>query len=365
MMMDIQFGDAVLGIEEREAVLRVLDSGRLTRGENCESFEALLTGLTGYGSHVVSSGTAALHLALLAAGVKKGDRVVVPATTYIATANAILYCGAKPVVVDVESGSWTVSFERAIEAVEEHKAVAIMPVHLYGVPAPDFMSWRDDYYRATGRLVRIIEDAAESLGCKRSGMHPCGDFACLSFFGSKTITTGEGGAVLFRDEMLGRRVRHLAGQAQTRTRYLHDACGFNYRMTEVAAAIGEQQLRRLPEFLAKRQQVFWWYDQYLSPAWMRQKVWKDDTHGLWAYAVRRPALEVPRVIRRMAQAGVETRPVFPWVTLHRHLQGAHSYPLPAAGLLHHTGIVLPTHVNLSEGDVRRVCDELEAAADTQ
>ena len=364
-MMDISFGDAVLGVEEREAVLRVLDSGRLTRGENCESFEALLTGLTGYGCHVVSSGTAALHLALLAAGVKKGDRVVVPATTYIATANAILYCGAKPVVVDVESGSWTISFERAVEAVEEHKAVAIMPVHLYGVPAPDFMSWRDDYYRTTGRLVRIIEDAAESLGCKRSGMHPCGDFACLSFFGSKTITTGEGGAVLFRDEMLGRRVRHLAGQAQTRTRYLHDACGFNYRMTEMAAAIGEQQLRRLPEFLAKRQQVFWWYDQYLSPKWVRQKLWKDDTHGLWAYAVRRPSLEVPRVIRRMAQAGVETRPVFPWVTLHRHLQGARSYPLPAAGLLHHTGIVLPTHVNLSEGDVRRVCDELEAAADTQ
>ena len=364
-MMDIQFGDAVLGIEEREAVLRVLDSGRLTRGENCESFEAALTGLTGYGSHVVSSGTAALHLALLAAGVKKGDRVVVPATTYIATANAILYCGAKPVVVDVDSETWTISFERAVEAVEEHNATAIMPVHLYGAPAADFMSWRDDYYRATGRLVRIIEDAAESLGCLRSGAHPCGDFACLSFFGSKTITTGEGGAVLYRDEMLGRRVRHLAGQAQTKTRYLHDACGFNYRMTEVAAAIGEQQLRRLPAFLAARQRVFWWYDQFLSPKWVRQKLWKDDSHGMWAYAVRRVGMDAPRVIRRMAMAGIETRPIFPWVTMHRHLKNADADPLPMAGALHREGIVLPTHVNLTRDDVRRVCDELEAAADTR
>lgn len=359
----IQFGGCVIGDAERENVLRVLESGRLTRGQVCEEFEEELTRLTGYGCHAVSSGTAALHVALLAAGVKPGDRVVVPATTYVATANAVLYCGAEPIVVDVDRQTWTIDYEQAVTAAEDYDAAAIVPVHLYGAPAPSFHGWRDNFYRRTGRMVRIVEDAAESLGCLRDGEHPCGDLATLSFFGSKTLTTGEGGAVLWRDSLLGDRVIHLAGQAMTKQRYLHDACGWNYRMTELAAAVGLAQLGRLPNLLERRRQVFRWYDEFLPPSFGRQGVEKEDSHGYWAFAVAHPygpPVDAAKVVHDLAMAGVEARPIFPPLTSHRHLGSAEApFGTPIADRLHACGIVLPTHPLLTQEQVLRVSDLLK------
>lgn len=357
----IHFADACIGREERDAVMAVLNSGRLTRGPWCEAADAALWAATGQRCHVVSSGTAALHLALLAAGVGPGDEVIVPATSFVATANAVLYCGAEPVFVDVDIRTWTIDHERAIAPVTP-KTKAIVAVNLYGVPPAGFSDWQAEHYAATGRRVVIIEDNAEGLGSLRSGVPAVGDLTCYSFYGSKTATSGEGGAVGWSDPLHGRRVVHLAGQAQARERYCHDAVGFNYRMTEIQAAVLREQLKKLPQFLAARRHVFDLYLEHLPAGFRPQEAAKDDTPGLWAFAVRKPGMDAATVIRRLHQAGIETRPVFPPLCWHGHLVHFDSGICGTAAAVHREGIVLPTHCNLTPADVKRVCFELTKAA---
>jgi perosamine synthetase len=356
----IHFADACIGREEREAVMAVLSSGRLTRGPWCDAADEALGGVTGQRCHVVSSGTAALHLAMLAAGVGPGDEVIVPATSFVASANAVLYCGAKPVFVDVDSRTWTIDHERSIAAVTP-RTKAIVPVNLYGVPPAGFADWQAEHFAATGQRVVIIEDNAEGLGSLRSGVPAVGDMTCYSFYGSKTATSGEGGAVGWSDPLYGRRVSHLAGQAQTKERYVHDACGFNYRMTEIQAAVLREQLKKLPQFLAGRRQVFDLYLEHLPAGFRPQEAPKDCTPGLWAFAVKRFGMDAATVVRRLHQAGIETRPVFPPLPSHRHLRVYGSAMCGTATALHREGIVLPTHCNLTTADVKRVCFELTKA----
>ena len=361
----IYCGQPDIGGAERDCVMAVLQSGRLTRGEWCESFEFHLSERLGQDVHAVSSGTAALHLALLAAGVGPGDEVIVPATTFVATVNAVLYCGARPVVVDVDPRSWTIDMNQMAMAVTE-KTKAIIPVHLYGVPAPSLDDWKVNHYRTTGRRIVIIEDCAESLGCLRSGLTPAADMNCYSFYGSKTITTGEGGAVATQDKFFAERIAHLAGQAMTPTRYVHDTLGFNYRMTEIQAAIGVAQVQRLPEFLEKRRQVFEWYNARLPDDFRRQEVAKDDTHGYWAFAVwkeYRGIMHARQVERLMREDGIETRPIFPPVCHFPHVQ-EHGLArrIHVADSLYRHGLVLPTHTGLTENDVEKVCASLRKAA---
>lgn len=363
----IYCGQPDIGVAEESAVLEVLRGGQLTRGPVVAEFERLFGGINGLYMHAVSSGTAALHLALLAAGVGRGDEVIVPATTFVATVNAVLYCGAKPVVVDVDPRSWTIDLNEMATAVTE-KTKAIIPVHLYGVPAPSLNDWKVDYYRSTGRRIVIIEDCAESIGCLRSGWAPAADMNCYSFYGSKTITTGEGGAVGTQDKLFAERIAHLAGQAMTATRYVHDALGWNYRMTEVQAAIGVAQLSRLSEFLAKRRQVFEWYNARLPDEFRRQEVAKDDTHGCWAFAVvkeygSRGQMDARHVERLMREDGIETRPIFPPVCHFPHVQrGGKRWPVYVGMRLYRHGLVLPTHTGLTENDVEKVCASLVRAA---
>jgi perosamine synthetase len=362
----IYCGQPDIGVAEETAVLDVLRGGQLTRGPVVAEFERLFGGINGLRMHAVSSGTAALHLALLAAGVGRGDEVIVPATTFVATANAVLYCGAKPVVVDVDPKSWTIDLNEMAAAVTD-KTKAIIPVHLYGVPAPSLNDWKVDYYRSTGRRIVIIEDCAESIGCLRSGLAPAADMNCYSFYGSKTITTGEGGAVGTQEKLFAERIAHLAGQAMTATRYVHDALGWNYRMTEVQAAIGVAQLSRLSEFMEKRRQVFDWYNSRLPDRFRRQEVAKDDTHGCWAFAVvkeyGRP-MDARHVERLMREDGIETRPIFPPVCHFQHVQraGRTGRRIYAADSLYRYGLVLPTHTSLTENDVEKVCASLVKAA---
>lgn len=365
----ISCGEPQIGEAEIHAVTEVLRSGRLTRGDECLRFEkALREQLNAGGVLAVSSGTAALHLALLAVGVQPGDEVIIPATTFVATANAVLYCKAKPVVVDVDRKTWTIDVAQASRAITR-KTRAIVPVHLYGVPADvgSLLTLADDHYCRTGRHIAIVEDAAEALGAMHMGrdIGAIGDAAALSFYGSKTITTGEGGAVVYHDVRVGARAWYLHGQAQDVTqRYFHRALGYNYRMTEMQAAMGRVQLERLETFLDRRRQVFAWYDEFLPPTFERQQIRDSDKHGYWAYAVVKEykgEMYASVVGQRMLAAGIETRPVF--------------YPLPrmphmnifgggdvVASRLHRHGLVLPTHCGLTKDDVERVCQELRKAA---
>ena len=366
----ISCGEPQIGEAEIAAVSEVLRSGRITRGEECERFEqALREQLNARGVLAVSSGTAALHLALLAVGVQPGDEVIIPATTFVATANAVLYCRAKPVIVDVDRKTWTIDTS-AVRRVMNKKTKAIVPVHLYGVPADvgSLMLMCDDHYCRTGREVAIVEDAAEALGAQHMGrdVGAIGDAAALSFYGSKTITTGEGGAVVYHGGRVGLRAWYLHGQAQEVTkRYWHGCLGFNYRMTEMQAALGRVQLERLEVFLDKRREVFGWYDELLPDTFERQKIGESDRHGCWAYAVIKEyhgEMNAEVVSQRMLAAGVETRPVFYPLSRMPHLQGAAIGEPYAAHRLNKYGLVLPTHCGLTREDVEKVCHELKKAA---
>lgn len=362
----IAYGQPSLGPKEQAAVAAVLASGQITRGPRCAEFEARLAGEYGRPCHVVSSGTGALHLALLACGVGQDDAVIVPLTTFVATANAVLYCGALPVFVDVDPKTWTIDRFLAERCITP-RTKAILPVHLYGVPSPSFADVVGDHFRQTGRSIHVIEDAAESIGSLRRGHTPHGDLTVTSFYGNKTITAGEGGAVFWADDVFGKRIRHLAGQAMTETRYVHDCLGWNYRMTEMQAAIGVAQLSRLDEFLAKRRDVFRWYDERLPEHFVRQAVEPGDRHGCWAFAVAKQwgqggPMDAPAVARRMAAGGVETRPIFPPVSRFPHFKDCPVRGGLVGQNLHDHGLVLPTHCSLTESDIDRVCEVLIDAA---
>jgi perosamine synthetase len=350
-------GQPDIGSQEQANVLAVLKSGRLTRGPWCRLFEERLQEKLRQPAHVVSSGTAALHLALAGVGVGKGDEVIVPATTFVATANAVLYCRAKPVVVDIDERTWNI-WPGGVKLAITPKTRAIVPVHLYGLPAEmdELRSIVADRFRATGQRIAIVEDCAEAFGATGVGH---GDAAAYSFFGSKTITTGEGGAVTWSNPLVGERVFHLAGQSMTDvwTRYHHDCLGYNYRMTELQAAVGVAQLGRIEEFLEKRRQIFRWYDARLPRTYRRQR--QEDSHGCWAFAVTRDGIHPPVLIRRLREAGVESRPIFFPLDRLPHIGGK---PTPVAHRLHQTGIVLPTHTGLTEGDIDTICLALEKAA---
>lgn len=238
-----------LGPEEAEAVASVLASGWIMQGPRVADFEAAVAAFCGARHAVaVSSGTAALHLALLAAGVGPGDEVVVPSLSFVATANAVMHSGAAPVFAEIDEETFNLDPDAA-EAAITPRTRAIMPVHQIGLPADM------DRFRAIGerRGVAIVEDAACALGSTYAG-RPIGGrspLACLSFHPRKVITTGEGGMVLTDDAGLAERVRRLRG---------HDAPAFesvawNFRMTDVHAAIGLAQMRRLPEILSRRRAI--------------------------------------------------------------------------------------------------------------
>lgn len=362
----ISFGSAVIGHDEMLNVLSVIKSGRLTQGPWVEKFEGALAEYLGV-RHVqaVSSGTAALHLALLGCGVGPGDEVIVPATTFVATANAVLYCGATPVVCDVEEDDWTLNPDLASDLVTT-RTKAVIPVHLYGATAdvPVLAELLRDHHAATGQRIYIVEDCAESFGAVffdggRAGCCKHSDAAAFSFYGSKTITTGEGGAVATNDRWIAQRVSHAYGHCQT-GRYQHDGLGFNYRMPELSAAVGCAQLGRLNEFLERRAEVFAWYDDLLPEEFVRQDRIADARHGMWAYAVKHHRLRYcGDVLWTMVDDhGVECRPVFPPVCDFPHIP-AQNAGCSVARELHATGIVLPTHCNLDREDVEKVCQALE------
>jgi dTDP-4-amino-4,6-dideoxygalactose transaminase len=250
-----------MGTEERRLLLEAFDSNWIAPvGPQLEAFEREIGELVGVPHAVaLSSGTAALHLGLIAVGVRPGDRVIVPTLTFAATANAAVYCGAEPVFVDVSSDSWTLDPFLLAEELEANaragrRVAAIMPVDLYGQCA--------DYGRIAAVAeqygVPIVSDAAESLGATYRG-RPAGSFgacAAFSFNGNKIITSGGGGMLVSRDRAIVERARYLSTQAREPVpHYEHTSIGYNYRMSNLLAAIGRGQLRGLSAKVARRRQI--------------------------------------------------------------------------------------------------------------
>ncbi len=244
----ISIASPLLGFEEEAAIHRVLISGQLVQGENVAAFEQGFAEVCQVHEAVaVSSGTSALHLALLAHGVGPGDEVITTAFSFAATANAILLVGATPVFVDIEPDTYTLDPALVEAAITSHTK-AILPVHLYGHPCDlkRLVPLADAYN------VAIIEDACQAHAAKIDGK-PVGGFGtgCFSFYATKNITTGEGGMVTTNDPQIAERVRLLRSHGQ-KERYNHTALGYNLRMTEIQGALGLVQLEKLERFTERR-----------------------------------------------------------------------------------------------------------------
>ncbi len=360
----------VLDGREREYVADCLESNWISSlGEYIPRFEQSFSRLCGAAYGVsCSSGTAALHLALEALGVGPGDEVIIPAFTLIVSANTVCLTGATPVLVDVRRDTWCLEPD-LIEARVTPWTKAIMTVHMYGHPCD--MDAVCGLARRHG--LSVIEDAAQAHGARYRGrpVGGIGDVGAFSFYGNKIITTGEGGMVVTSDRALADRAALLRNQAFEEERFLHNHVGFNYRMTNIQAAIGLAQCERLHEKVRRKMEIARVYDELLAdePTVRRQARAVGCEPVCWMYGLLledsfgRGSREVRQ---RLAAEGVETRSFF--VPMHRQpvFQGGHRrWPdlrgdYPTSDDLGRRGLYLPTGLDLTPEDQRWIVDRLRA-----
>lgn len=346
---------------ERDYVLECLDSTWISsKGKFIAEFEGRFGQYIGsrYAT-TVSNGTVALHLALVALGIGPGDEVIVPTLTYIASANAVTYTGATPVFVDSEAASWQIAPDD-IRSKITPRTKAIMPVHLYGA-ACDM-----DAIMAIAREhnLLVIEDCAEAIGTLYKGRHvgTFGDIATFSFFGNKTITTGEGGMVVTNDQTLHDRAVHFKGQGLATSRqYWHDVVGYNYRMTNICAAIGVAQMERMDDFLEAKRRIARGYMDRLRDLELTFQEEKPDTrHSYWMMSLllEDPADRDP-LRNWLGDCGIETRPLFyPVHTMPMYQK--HFELHRVAEMLGWRGINVPSWPGLSDAQLDRICDDIRA-----
>lgn len=357
----------VLDGRETEYVLECLSTTWISsKGRFIGEFEEAFAQFCGV-KHAVAtnSGTTALHLALVALGIGPGDEVIVPSLTYVASANVVRYCGATPVFADNHIRTFVMDAEEVLAKITP-KTKAIMPVHLYGHPVDldpicEIAQMRDIY---------VVEDSAEAFGARYKGHRIGGHGICsaFSFFGNKIITTGEGGIVTTNDAALAARLRLLRGQGQDPQRlYWFPVIGYNYRMTNIAAAIGLAQLERAHFHLTRRKHVARGYNSRLTH--LSDKIelpiaeeWAD--HAYWMYTILlRENLSTyrDRIMQDLDTAGIETRPVFYPIHMLPPYRDSVRASFPRAELCGLRGINLPTHGKLTEDDMDRIAQTIQAS----
>jgi perosamine synthetase len=364
-MTRISVAQPRLAGNERKYVLDCLDTSWISsNGKYIGAFEEAFAKFCGV-KHAISAnnGTTALHLALVGMDLQPGDEVIIPTVTYIATANAVRYCGATPVLADVCPDTMNLD-PQDIERRITPRTKGIIPVHLYGHPAD--MNAINEI--AARRGLWVLEDAAEAHGAEVSGRKTgsLGRCAIFSFFGNKIVTTGEGGMITTDDDALAARLRLFRGQGMDpNRRYWFPVIGYNYRMTNIQAALGLAQMETIDTALADRQRLAGWYDAALKPLaaqlvlptekkWARQVFWMYTVYLRNGGEKQRDA-----VMRRLDAAGIETRPVF--YPMHILPPYQEDSAFPVADTWAQRGINLPTHQDLTEADVRRIADALTDA----
>lgn len=356
----------VLAGREKEYVADCMESGWISSaGKYVEMFEAEFAKFCGV-RHAVSccNGTAALHLSLAALGVGPGDEVIVPTLTFVATANAVTYCGARPVFVDAEPETWNLDPAQVASKITP-RTKGVIAVHLYGNPVDV------DALRAlTNRHgLFLLEDAAEAHGASHGGRPAgsLGDVAAFSFYANKIIATGEGGMVTTDDDALAARVRLLRGQGMdAERRYWFPVVGYNYRMMNIPAAIGLAQLERAGWHTARRREVADAYLRLLGGVpglrWQAEREWAR--HAYWMFTVvlcDGEAGDRDLLAARLHEEGVETRPVFyPVHSLPPYREASRGEEFPVAENLARRGVSLPTWAGLSDEDLSYVCERLRA-----
>lgn len=362
-MRKIPVASPVFAGNEKKYVEDCMEKSWLSFGDYNRRFERAFAEFCGTKFAVsCNNGTAALHLALLSLGIGPGDEVIVPTLTFISTPNAVSYCGATPIFVDSEPVTGNIDVEKIEEKITP-RTKAILPVHLYGQPCD--MGAIEDIAARHGNGLFVVEDAAEAHGAEWMGykVGSLGDIGVFSFFANKIITAGEGGMVVMHDERLAARVRQYMGMGQSfDRRYWFPVIGYNYRMTNIQAAIGLAQLEKIDWHIEKRRQVERWYREllqdtshlilptfksYASPVcWMFNIILEEDA-----------PIGRDRMMKVLGEAGVGTRPFFPPC----HIQPPYDTGerLPVAEKLALRGLNLPTSAGLAYEDVEYVANQVK------
>ena len=360
----IPIAEPCLGNEELKNVVEAVKSGWISsKGKFIEEFEGKFARYCGVKYGVTSSnGTAALHLALKALGINKGDEVIVPDLTFIATASAVTYCNARPIFVDSHPEYWCIDPERMEEKITP-KTKAIIPVHLYGHPC-DMDAIMDI---AEDHGLYVIEDAAEAHGAEYKGrkVGSFGDVSCFSFYGNKIITTGEGGMCLTDNEELREGMMVLRDHAMDpNRRYWHDIVGFNYRMTNMQAAIGVAQLTKINQFIEKKRQIASWYKKGLEDL---------ANHGLmtlhpempwakcvyWMYSILvgdNFGINRDELIRLLEKKGVDTRPFFYPISVLPPYKAAYNDTSILVKSISSKGLNLPSSPTLEKNEIEYIVE---------
>lgn len=363
MAIMIPVSQPSIGEKEISYVKDAVESGWVSSlGKYIEQFEGEFARFCGTRyALTVSNGTTALHLALLAAGIKSGDEVIVPDLTFVATANAVSYIGALPIMVDVDIDTLCID-PKAIEKAITPRTRAIVPVHLYGHPAD--MDAINEIAKRHGLVV--IEDAAEAHGAEYRGRRAgslglCGVF---SFYGNKVITTGEGGMITTDNEALFLTAKRLRDHAMSATkRYWHEEIGYNYRMTNLQAALGVAQMERIDSFIAKRREIMSWYrDELASNTRLRLNRSADwAANAYWMICVEVNGMtDAQRQILMtcLRNRGIDSRPYFYPMSDMPMYPDAHT---PVTHRVSQAGMNLPSFVDLTKDDVRFICAQFELA----
>lgn len=355
-----------LGKLERDYVLRAVESGYVSSaGPLVVEFEERFAAYVGT-RHAVATvnGTSSLHLALRLLGIGDGDEVIVPALTFIATVNPVTYVGAKPVVVDVDPFTWNISAE-ALEAAVTERTKAIIVVHLYGNPADM------DVIMKVARKYRlaVVEDATEALGATYKGQMAgtFGHVGVFSFNGNKIITTGGGGMLVTNDPQLARRARILVNQGRDpeEIEYSHEEIGYNYRLTNLQAALGLAQLERLPEFLATKRQNAAIYRKELGD--VEGLHWQQETSGAqsngWLFSIwideNKFGGDRHSVMQRLKSRGIQVRPLFKPIPEQPCYADFSFAPCPVASRIYGGGLSLPSASFLTADEILYVCSALK------
>lgn len=374
----IPVNEPLIGERESEYVMECLRTGWISSaGRFIEEFEQHWASYCGMKHGIaVSNGTAALQVALGVIGLKPGDEVIMPTFTIVSCALAVIYNGARPVLVDSEPGTWTMDAGQIEEKITE-KTKAIMPVHIYGHPCYMQPIWDI----AERYNLRVIEDAAEAHGAEyRRGdgywgkCGSLGDLSCFSFYANKIVTTGEGGMVLTNDEVFAEKARSLRNLCFKRERrFYHTEPGHNFRLTNVQAAIGLAQIERIDELVKKKKWIGQRYTERLKDiqglTLQIEEPWARSVYWMYGIAAdQATGFDAESLAKRLKEEGVETRPFF---------LGMHEQPVfhqmglfrnecyPVAEKIAKQGLYLPSGLALKENDIDQVCDAVRKTLSRQ
>jgi perosamine synthetase len=352
-----------IGENELKNVMEAVKSGWVSsKGPFIDEFEQGFSSYIGtkYGV-ATSNGTTALHLALAALGIGKGDKVLVPSLSFIAVANSVTYVGAKPIFIDSHPKYWCMDPSK-IKKIDK-KTKAIIAVHLYGHPCD--MDEIMNIAREHG--LHVIEDCAEAHGAEYKGKRvgSFGLISCFSFYGNKIITTGEGGMCLTDNEELSEKMKILRDHGMNlHKKYWHDVIGFNYRMTNLQAALGVAQLKKIDRLINKKRDIAITYNKllkdFLSITPAPEMPWAKNVYWLYSVLVEKAIRN--KIVEHLGQQGIEARPFF--YPLHILPPHKCNLKLPFAEELSARGLNLPTGYRLSEDQIQEVIASLKGVLTT-